>query len=136
MLNTPVEDCDPEMLRLVLAALARHIADTMSADLGMDAEALFSTLCGRLGTLPGEARPDVPPAAEAAPTPPRQAASDAAAAPPVRAKDTEPVDATIAALAIQDAEPRSYFPDRIGLRSASTAVPVQRIAPPLLPLAC
>ena len=56
ILNTPVEDCDPEILRLLLAVLARHIADSMRPELGLDAETLFSTLCDRLGTVPGDSR--------------------------------------------------------------------------------
>ena len=52
--NTPVEECDPDELRLVLAAVARHIAGSLPPELGMDAEALFSTLCGRLLTEPAE----------------------------------------------------------------------------------
>ena len=43
LLNTPVEDCNPEDLRLVLAVFARHLAETVPPALGLDAEALFST---------------------------------------------------------------------------------------------
>lgn len=60
-LNTRVEDCDPDLLRLVLAALARHIADSLPPELGTDVQALFATLCGRLGAMPELAGPDVPP---------------------------------------------------------------------------
>ena len=95
LLNTPVEDCDPEILRVLLAVLARHIADTMSAELGMDAEALFSTLCGRLCAAADEAAPVAPPATEpAAPPPPtsKHAVPNAAAARLPRAHGTEPAD--------------------------------------------
>ena len=85
VLNTPVEECDPELLRLVLAVFVRHIADSMPPELGLDAEALFSGLWGRLGAVPGEAGPDAPPAEEPPPTPlaPKDAEPDAPPAPPV-----------------------------------------------------
>ena len=65
ILNTPAEDCDPELLRLVLAVFARHLADNLPSELGLDAEALLSTLCGRLGASLDEAGPDAAPAEEA-----------------------------------------------------------------------
>ena len=109
--NTPVEDCDPEILRLLLAALAGHIADAMAGELGMDAKALFSTLCSRLAPALGETRPDAPPAAEAAqaPTTPEHAAPDAAATPPIQAQGTEPVDAATAVAATRNTGPDGIF---------------------------
>ncbi len=66
LLNTPVEDCDPEFLRLLLSALARHIADNLPPEPGMtDPQALFATLWARLadplGDAPPDAAPDSPP---------------------------------------------------------------------------
>src|SRR5487761_2628686 len=87
--NTPVEKCDSDILRLVLAALALHIADAMPPELGMtDAKAVFSSLWGRLGADPGEARPDAPPAEAPTPAPatPKDAEPDAPGAP----KEAEP----------------------------------------------
>lgn len=63
LLNTPVKDCDPELLRLVLLALARQIADSLPPGLGpTDPQALFSTLWTRLAGPLGEAAPDAAPA--------------------------------------------------------------------------
>jgi len=95
--NTPVEKCDPDILRLVLAALALHIANSMPPELGMtDAKAMFSTLWGHLGIVPGEAMPDARPAEEPAPAPaaPKDAGPDA---PLLQAQRTEPTDDAIAA---------------------------------------
>jgi hypothetical protein len=66
ILNTPVEDCDPEILHTVFAAFAELIADALPPELrGLDGGELFSTLVGRLGTAREAARqdaaPDVPP---------------------------------------------------------------------------
>ena len=119
--NTPVEDCDPEILRLLLTALAGHIADTMAAELGMDAEALFATLCGRLATTPSETRPDT---AEPAPTPrtPEHAAPDAVATPPIQAQGTEPLDAATTAVAMRDTRPDGIFPPASVFRRSRTLV--------------
>jgi len=73
-LNTPVEECDPELLRLILAALAEHIVDCLPPELGLDAEALFSTLCHRIGAAPDQAETDQAAPDQAAPD---QAALDA-----------------------------------------------------------
>ena len=54
----------------------------MPPELGMDAEALFSTLWGRLGATPGEAGPDAP-SAEAPPQAPAAAPDAGPGAPPV-----------------------------------------------------
>ena len=97
MFNTPVEKCDSDLLRLVLAVLAHHIADSIPPELGMDAKALFSTLWGRLATVPGAAGPDAPPAGEPAPAPatPKDAVPDVPPASPtplLHAQGTEPAD--------------------------------------------
>ena len=91
--NTPVEDCDPDLLRLMLAALAGHIAGSLPPELGMDAEALFATLCGRFGAVPDEAGPDAQPAEgpPAEPAAAKDAEPDAPPEPPLQAPATEPV---------------------------------------------
>lgn len=78
-LNTPVEDCDPEVLRPLLSALAQHIAAALPPELGMsDPQAVFATLWGRLGceTTPAPAPPEHPD-----PAPPPSAEADVPAAP-------------------------------------------------------
>ena len=101
--NTPVEECDPDLLRLVLSALALHIADSLPPDLGLDAKALFSTLWGRLNTVPGEARPDARPAEQPAPAPAaaKDAVPDASPPPLIQEQGTASADhaatATVAA---------------------------------------
>ena len=53
-LNTPLEDCDPAMVGLVLEALAEAIAATMTPQDGMqDARDVFLALNSRLGALTG-----------------------------------------------------------------------------------
>ena len=50
--NTPLEDCDPAMVGLVLEALAEAIAGTMTPQDGMqDARDVFLALSSRLGAL-------------------------------------------------------------------------------------
>ena len=98
-LNTPVKDCDPDLLGLVLHMLAQHITETMPPELGLDARALFSTLCDRLAPPPDETWPDAP--ADDAPSPapaaPEQGEPDAPAAPPspIQPQAEEPADAAI-----------------------------------------
>ena len=104
--NTPVEKCDSDILRLVLAALALHIADAMPPELGMtDAKAVFSSLWGRLGADPGAAGPDAPPAEEPAPAPatPKEAEPDTPPTPLIQAQETEPAEN--AAIAAWEATP-------------------------------
>jgi len=62
-LNMPLEECDPEMLRVVLMALAATIADAMPPEAGLtDAGAVFSTLWGRLAGSLDDPGPDTLPA--------------------------------------------------------------------------
>ena len=63
ILNTPVEKCDPELLRLVLSVFAQHLANTPALGL-TDPSALFATLCQRLGAPAGD-MPDTAPPDEA-----------------------------------------------------------------------
>ena len=136
VLNTPVEECDPDLLRLVLAVFVRHIADSMPPELGMDAEALFSGLWGRLGAVPGAAGPDAPPAEQPPPTPlaPKDAEPDAPPAPPVtplQPPGTEASDnAAAAPIVAREAAPivaREAAPD-----AASPIAPAYRRSRPLL----
>ena len=103
-LNTPLEKCDPEMLRLLLTALAPLIADALPPGSAMaDAKDVFATLCERLGTAPGEAPPDAPPDAPPAcaphpePVPPADPRPDASSAPPPEAQPAPEADAPVAA---------------------------------------
>ena len=63
ILNTPVEECDSEVLRLVLSLLAVQIAETLEPGL-TDSKAVFATLWDRLAGPLGNARPEAVPAAE------------------------------------------------------------------------
>ena len=113
LFNTPVEDCDPAILRVVLAVLARHIADRMGPVLGQDAETLFAALCDRLSTVPGDAGPDAAPAAAAVPAraTPAEAAPDPAATAPAQADQADQADATAAGAAVM----RETTPDAAAL---------------------
>ena len=83
--NTPVAQCDPLMLRIVLSVIARQIAARMPAESGGDAQALFAQMWARLAPAletharAGEA-PSLP-AADAAPDAPPVQESQAADAP-------------------------------------------------------
>ena len=92
ILNTPVGESDPEVLRMLFAGLARHIADTMPPGSGMaDPQAVFAVLWGRMSAVlgpadapaeqPKEAPADQPEAAPAIPAAvePQTEAPDAAA---------------------------------------------------------
>jgi len=84
LLNTPVEDCDPEVLRVLLSALALHIAASIGMDAD-DAEAVFGMLWQRLGAPISEAAPDdAPPGPPDAAPPASDAAPDAPPASPHR----------------------------------------------------
>lgn len=80
LLNTPGEDCDPELLRLLLAAVAHVIADALPPDSGIaDAGSLFSTLWGRFAGLDPAApeREALPDTQAAVPSPVADAACPA-----------------------------------------------------------
>ena len=64
ILNTPLEDCDPDTLRHLFAAFARTIADLMPPEAGRtDVQALISTLWDRFVIPLDGAWTDVPPGA-------------------------------------------------------------------------
>ena len=83
ILNTPLEDLDPDTLRLLLAAFAQTIVNAMPPEFGMTAGSLFSSLSDRVAAL-GVAMPDAPPPAalDAAPVAPAHAVPHAPGAPP------------------------------------------------------
>lgn len=96
LLNTRVEDCDPDLLLLVVAAFARSLAESLPPELGLDARALFSTIWDRLGPPEGESQPEAPPAEQPPPAPAtaKAAKPDAPVAP---APAAEPAHDTAAA---------------------------------------
>ena len=103
-LNTPVEECDPDILHLTLTLFARHLAESLPPELGLNAEALFSTLLDRLGSEAGTAQPDAPPPEAPAP-------DDATHPAPVpQAERTDPADDTTAAVVATGTTPDAAFP--------------------------
>ena len=99
LLNTPAKDLDPALLRLMLLGVSRHLAANIPPELGMDADALFAKMAGRLGVpvdepppAPAPAEPPQPPSA--APQEPVPDAPPAAplsqAEPQVATADTPP----------------------------------------------
>jgi hypothetical protein len=134
ILNTPVEDCDPEILHLVVAAFAELIGDALPSELrGLGGGELFSSLVGRLGTARGQAGhhgvPDVAP--ESAPAPSETAApasSETAAPAPLETAAPAPLEtAALALLEIaapappEDAAPNA-LPGEIAARPALRGV--------------
>ena len=71
VLNTPLGECDPEVLRILLASLAIAIGHSMPAESGfVDPQGLFSSLWDRFAGLLDQPPPDAPaPAAPTAPAP-------------------------------------------------------------------
>ena len=119
--NTPVEQCDPETLRIVLEALAGLIAGAMTPQDGMrDTQDVFLALSTRLaaavndaGQTPPAAVPEAVAAADAAATaalnPPAGSPGLAGAAPPGDPA-APPSDGT--AVAQRAAAPASAAPDQ------------------------
>jgi len=99
ILNTPLEDCDPEILRLLLAALAQSIADAMPPEAGMtDAGSVFSTLWSRLAPALDDIGLDGPPAIApdwpvypSCPVPPEASENDSALSPSASPAPPAPV---------------------------------------------
>ena len=111
ILNTPVEECDPEILRLMLSVLAVHIADSLAMS-EADARAMFATLRQRLGGPLGD-RPDTAPDVQPdeAPDTAMDAVPDAPPVPPAALPETQaatlPESATIAAVAASAIPPHT-----------------------------
>ena len=81
--NTPVEQCDPESLRIVLEALSELIAGVMTPQAGMrDAQDVFLTLSTSLGAALGDAGQTPPAAVPAQAAAPADAAATGALNPP------------------------------------------------------
>ena len=91
VLNTPLKDCDPKTLELVVSAFTQHINQVMSPEAGItDPAAMFANLWRRISTAladtnvdaslsttpqavpatPADAAPDAPVASPHPPTPP------------------------------------------------------------------
>jgi len=80
-LNTPLENLDPAILRVLLASFAQAMAQSMPSESGMvDAQELYAALWGRLATVLDEASPDASRAD--APMTSMEALPDAPVAPP------------------------------------------------------
>lgn len=107
LLNTPVEECDPELLCLVFAVFARHLADSLPPELGLDAQALFSTLCDRLGPLPPELRPDAAPADPTPPVPEAAERAESDASSSIQTQDTPPAGDAAATTVASETRPGS-----------------------------
>lgn len=66
LLNTPVGDCDPALLREVFRIFAACVADQLPPELGLnDPRALFATLWGQLADAIDQPAPDAAPDARA-----------------------------------------------------------------------
>ncbi len=129
ILNTPVEECDPEILRLVLSIFAQHLANTPALGL-TDPNALFATLCQRLGAPPGDMPDTAPPEApdEAPATGMQEAPDEAPATGMQEAPDAPPVSPHARPEPRQDG-----LPDRPA--TAARAVSAARAASEAAPLA-
>jgi len=97
VLNTPLKDCDPKTLNLLVSAFTQHINQVISPEAGIaDPTAAFPNLLHRLSTALNDAKADTsaPAMPEAAPATPTDALPDAppVASPhrPVQAPPTAP----------------------------------------------
>ena len=85
--STPFEEGDPAMAALMFSTLEQYITEVMAGGPAIrDTDALLATIWARMGTLAGEARPDVAPA-EAPHT-----VTDAPRIPPTGAAPEAPTD--------------------------------------------
>ena len=86
--NTPLEDCDPAMLGVVLGALAELITGSMTPREGMrDAQDVFLALSSRMAAVTGEAGQAPPAALPEAAAAPADLAAPAAIDPQAAAPD-------------------------------------------------
>jgi hypothetical protein len=141
-LNTPLEDCDPDMLRVLLAALADTLAELMPPEANIaDLSPLFATLRGLAANAPDatglDPLPAVPPPSKAEPVPAEPAAasdSQALASPavppealpaaPVLSTDTRPDAQSEPSPSLP--EPQQATPED---DTAPAAIPVSAITP-------
>jgi len=85
VLNTPLKDCDPKTIELLVSALAQHISYVMSPETGItDPAAAFPNLWHRINAALAETQADtsLPATPQAAPATPADAMSDAPVASP------------------------------------------------------
>ena len=96
VLNTPLKDCDPKTLKLLVSAFTQHVNQVLSPEAGMaDPSAAFTNLWHRLNAALADANLDTsaPATPEAVPATPPGAVPDAPVAsphPPVQAPPTAP----------------------------------------------
>jgi len=96
VLNTPLKDCDPRTLNMLVSAFTQHINQVLSPEAGItDPTAAFPSLLHRLSTALEDAKADTsaPATPDAAPATPPGAVPNAPVAsphPPVQAPPTAP----------------------------------------------
>jgi hypothetical protein len=135
--NTPLDECDPELLGIVLEALAEVIARTMAPQEGMsDARDVFLALRGRLAAVqgePGGAPPAALPEAAGAPADSAAAAtmdpqaaspefSGTALAPDLAAPQSDEADVALHASAPATAAPDQPATGPVAFRPSGPAV--------------
>ncbi len=130
--NTPLEDCDPAMVGLVLEALAEAIAGMMTPQDGMqDARDVFLALSSRLGALTGGTHGTPP---ETVPADPAAAADPATlAAPDATGPQAASPDLPGSTPAPGSAVPPDGSADAQGEAAPATAGSDQPAAPPVAP---
>ena len=93
-LNTPVAQCDPMLVRIVLSVIAKQAAANMAGQPGSDAQALFEKMWARLAPALDQQAPDAPPAGQPqqAPAAVAEPAADAPPAAETAEMPAEPAD--------------------------------------------
>jgi len=88
-LNTPLEDCDPDILLFMFSGLTHYLMELPQDAEVADPMEVFATLWGRLGEVTGNAPPDVCPAnqPEAPPATPSDTSPQAS---PASSQDANP----------------------------------------------
>jgi hypothetical protein len=137
LFNTPLEDCDPAMVGIVLEALAEAIAGMMTPRDGMqDARDVYLALSSRLGALTGGTHGTLP---ETVPATPAEPADPAAPAAPVAPADPDATGPQAASPDLAGSTPGSVAPpldgsaDARGEAAPATAGSDQSAAPPVAP---
>jgi len=96
ILNTPLKDCDPKTLKLLVSTFTQHISQVMSPEAGItDPAAVFPNLLHRLNAALADTKadPSLSTTPQAVPPTPPDSAPNAPAAsphPPVQAPPTAP----------------------------------------------
>jgi hypothetical protein len=137
--NTPLEDCDPAMVGLVLEALAEAIAGMMTPQDGMqDARDVFLALSSRLGALTGGTLGTPPETVPAAPVASAPLAASAATGPQAaEAADPAPTGPQAASPDLAGSAPAPVMPPPDGSAGTqgeaapATAGSDQPAAPPV-----